>query len=99
MIGNQDFNAGLSRPVMTFNDIELFGKVLRQVSFEVMRSVRNANRVLMLKALDSYDRRLMQAGKGAIGLIDYGSHGIASKGTNYLIPINVERPFTHLLPH
>ena len=97
MIGIQDYNAGVSRPVSPFNDIELVGKALRQVGYEFMRSVRNANRALMLKALDSYDRRLKQAGKGAIRLIYHGSHGIASKGTNHLIPIDVERPSTHLL--
>ena len=97
LIGNQDYRRGVGKLVNPLNDIKLVGDALRKVGFEVLTPVENATRVEILDALDRYTGKLQDAGSDAIGFIYYSGHGIASRGTNYLIPVNVEEPSTRLL--
>lgn len=97
LIGNQDYMRGVGRLINPLNDIRIVGRALRKVGFEVMKPVKNATRADMLDALDRYASRLNRAGPDAIGFIYYSGHGIASKGTNYLIPVDIEKPSTRLL--
>ncbi len=50
-----------------------------------------------MNALDVYASKLKNAGPTAVGLIYYSGHGIASRGNNYLIPIDVDKPSTRRL--
>ena len=97
LIGNQDYKPGVGRLVNPLNDIGIVGDALRKVGFEVLKPVTNATRADILDALDRYAAKLKQAGPDAIGFVYYSGHGIASKGINYLIPVDVEKPSTRLL--
>ncbi|MEM9357835.1 MAG: caspase family protein, partial [Pseudomonadota bacterium] len=65
--------------------------------FEVMKPVKNATRGDILDAIDLYTRRLNQAGKDPVGLVYYSGHGVASRGINYLIPVDVKEPSSRAL--
>lgn len=97
LIGNQDYKRGVGKLVNPFNDIRIVGAALRKVGFDVMKPVRNATRADILEAVDNYAARLKKAGPDAIGFIYYSGHGIASRGKNYLIPIDIAKPSTRLL--
>ena len=97
LIGNQDYKPGVGKLVNPFNDIKLVGDALRAVGFDVLKPVKNATRADIFEALDAYTARLSKAGAGAIGFVYYSGHGIASKGANYLIPVDVAKPSSRLL--
>ena len=97
LIGNQDYKPGVGKLVNPFNDIKLVGEALRAVGFDVLKPVKNATRADIFEALDAYTARLSKAGAGAIGFVYYSGHGIASKGANYLIPVDVAKPSSRLL--
>jgi formylglycine-generating enzyme required for sulfatase activity len=97
LIGNQDYKRGVGKLANPLNDIRLVGTALRKVGFEVLEPVRNGTRADILDAIDKYTAKLKAADTDAIGFIYYSGHGIASRGVNYLIPVDVDRPSTRLL--
>jgi hypothetical protein len=97
LIANQDYKSGVGKLVNPVNDIRLVGKALQQVGFKVLPPVSNATRADMLDAIDRYVSALKSAGDDAVGFIYYSGHGIAARGTNYLIPVDVEKPSTRHL--
>ena len=97
LIANQDYKPGVGKLVNPVNDIRLVGKALQQIGFKVLPPVSNATRADMLDAIDRYVSALKAAGDEAVGFIYYSGHGIAARGTNYLIPVDVEKPSTRQL--
>lgn len=97
VIANQDYNARVGRLVNPLNDARIVGDALRKIGFQVMRPVKNATRSDIMLALDKYASRLSKAGPDAVGFVYYSGHGLASRGSNYLVPIDIEKPTTRLL--
>lgn len=97
LIANQDYRDGVGKLVNPFNDVKIVGEALEKVGFTIVATVKNATRADMYGALDKYIGRLQAAGPDAIGLIYYSGHGIAVRGENYLIPVDIDRPSTTLL--
>ncbi|MEM9355405.1 MAG: caspase family protein [Pseudomonadota bacterium] len=97
LIGNQDYGAGVGTLINPLNDTKLVANALRKVGFRVMPIVKNGTRADILDALDKYVSALRDAGPDAIGFIYYSGHGIAARGVNYIIPVDVARPSTRLL--
>ncbi len=97
VIANQDYKAAVGRLVNPLNDARIVGDALRKIGFQVMRTVKNATRSDIMLALDKYAFLLNRAGPDAVGFVYYSGHGLASKGSNYLVPIDIEKPTTRLL--
>ena len=97
LVGNQDYKRGVGKLVNPLNDIRIVGDALRKVGFDVLEPVKNGTRIDILDALQRYTDKLKDAGPNAIGFVYYSGHGIASKGANYLIPVEVERPSSRQL--
>ncbi len=97
LIGNKDYKPSVGQLINPFNDIKLVGDALKSVGFEVLNPIKNATRAEMLEALENYAARLKRAGPSSVGFVYYSGHGIASKGSNYLIPVDVAKPSTKLL--
>jgi formylglycine-generating enzyme required for sulfatase activity len=97
LIGNQDYKRGVGKLVNPLKDVRIVGDALRSIGFEVLEPVKNGTRVDILDAIQRYTDKLKDAGPDAIGFVYYSGHGIASKGANYLIPVEVERPSSRQL--
>lgn len=97
LIGNQDYRPGVGKLVNPFNDIKLVGKALHNIGFELLPPVKNGTRFDILDALDKYTLELKNAGRDAIGFVYYSGHGIASRGVNYIVPVDLEAPSTGML--
>jgi formylglycine-generating enzyme required for sulfatase activity len=97
LIGNQDYKRGVGKLVNPLKDVRIVGDALRSVGFDVLEPVKNGTRVDILDAIQRYTDKLKDAGPDAIGFVYYSGHGIASKGANYLIPVEVERPSSRQL--
>ena len=97
LIGNQDYGPGVGKLINPLNDTKLVAKALSKVGFRVLPIVENGTRADILDALDRYVSALRDAGPDAIGFIYYSGHGIAARGVNYIIPVDVTRPSTRLL--
>lgn len=84
VIGNGAYkDSPLKNPA---NDARAMGAALKGLGFEVDMVV-NAGRKEMLAAVRTFGQKLTG---GGVGLFYYAGHGIAVKGTNYLIPVGVE---------
>ncbi len=97
LIGNQDYGPGVGKLINPLNDTKLVANALRKVGFRVLPILENGTRADILDALDGYVAALKAAGPDAIGFIYYSGHGIAARGVNYIIPVDVASPSTRLL--
>ena len=84
VIGNGAYkDAPLKNPV---NDAQAFAATLNGLGFDV-DVVVNAGRREMIAAVRKFGQKLTA---GGVGLFYYAGHGMAVKGTNYLIPVGVD---------
>ncbi|WP_005037125.1 caspase family protein [Holophaga foetida] len=84
VIGNGTYkDAPLKNPV---NDARAMARSLRECGFQV-DLVLNANRTRMFQAVREFGVKLQG---GGVGLFYYAGHGMAVKGTNYLIPVGTD---------
>ena len=83
VIGNADYghSPALANPV---NDARALRNALQNVGFDVYE-YENLNQSQIKKAIDDFGTRLKNY---TIGLFFYAGHGIQSKGSNYLIPVD-----------
>ena len=88
VIGNSSYKliTGLTNPK---NDATLMATALRRVGFEVLLATDVDVRG-MSKVVRQFGKKLRTAGKDTVGLFYYAGHGVAARGTNYLIPIGAE---------
>jgi formylglycine-generating enzyme required for sulfatase activity len=83
VIGNSDYSSGpLPNPA---NDAKLIGDALTNLGFDVIAR-RNADQIVMKRAIQEFGARLEKAGPDAVGLFYYAGHGVQLSGRNYLIP-------------
>jgi hypothetical protein len=83
VIGNSKYlhSPELTNPV---NDARSIKDALQNVGFDVFE-YENLNQAQIKEAIDKFGSRLKQY---SIGLFFYAGHGIQSKGSNYLIPVD-----------
>jgi hypothetical protein len=83
VIGNGKYihSLELDNPV---NDARAMRDALQNVGFEVSE-FENLNSAQIMQAMDNFGARLKEY---SIGLFYYAGHGIQSKGSNYLIPVD-----------
>ncbi|RKZ71468.1 MAG: hypothetical protein DRR19_32565, partial [Candidatus Parabeggiatoa sp. nov. 1] len=84
VIGNGDYQNVplLANPVNDANDM---AEVLKKLGFEVVLKL-NVSRRAMIKAVQAFGQRL--SNKSSIGLVYFSGHGLQSKNSNYLVPID-----------
>ena len=94
LIGNQAYAPAVGRLRNPGNDVRLVAGSLEQVGFlnSNITIVDDADRVTILRALDSFADKVAAAGPDAIAFFYYSGHGAASQRDkrNYLIPIEVK---------
>lgn len=85
VIGNSKYTYSmeLSNPV---NDARAMKQALQKVGFDV-DEYENLDQAELKMAIDYFGTRLKQY---SVGLFFYAGHGIQSKGSNYLIPVNAK---------
>ncbi len=89
VIGNSAYGPGLGFLPNPNGDADLIASSLRAVGFDV-EVLKNADQRSMRRAISRLGERLSAAGAGSTGLFFFAGHGIQSRGTNYLIPVNAE---------
>jgi len=88
VIGNSDYQLIPALPNPK-NDAELMATTLRGLDFEVVLAIDVDGRA-MSRAVRKFGKRLRAAGEDAVGLFFYAGHGVAARGTNFLIPLGAE---------
>lgn len=85
VVGNGSYTHSmeLANPV---NDARAMKEALTKVGFEV-DEYENLDQAGLKRAIDRFGDKLKQY---SVGLFFYAGHGIQSKGSNYLIPVNAE---------
>ena len=71
------------------SDMAIMADTLRSLDFDV-EALNDLSRSAMQSHLDSFGRRIDQAGREAIGLLFYAGHGFQLNGSNYLLPVDAE---------
>ena len=89
LIGNANYKSAVGPLKNPHNDVRLVGNALRKVGFEVLTPVRDAKRTDILVAIHDFAKKLKQAGPDAVGFMYYSGHGVASKGENFIVPVDV----------
>ncbi len=82
LIGNSDYRVGGSLP-NPVNDVNDMKKVLTSLGFKVTLK-RNANRRVMINAVQKFGRRL---NRGDVALFFFAGHGLQFQNRNFLVPI------------
>jgi len=85
VIGNSNYENGGSLP-NPVNDANAIAQALAQVGFEVMK-YQDVNQKEMKMAINAFGQKLNGY---EVGVFYYAGHGIQSKGTNYMIPIEAD---------
>ena len=84
VIGNAAY-ASVPKLANPQKDAETVAATLREIGFEQVKLLANANRAMLLDAL----RTFAEAAEGADwALIYYAGHGIEVSGTNYVLPVD-----------
>ena len=84
VIGNGAYkNAGMLKN--TINDANDLSATLRGLGFSVEKVI-NGDRKQMLRAIESFGKKLKTA---RVGLFYFSGHGLQVKGRNYVVPIGV----------
>src|SRR5689334_14286063 len=76
LIGNQGYGGEIGRLTNPHNDVGLLEKALKGLGFEVI-TVRDAGLGGLHQVINSYARRLKEAGQNAVGFFYYSGHGAA----------------------
>jgi uncharacterized caspase-like protein len=71
------------------NDAAATKAALEQAGFEVVH-VADANLAAMRATLDSFARKVEQAGAGSSAVVFYAGHAVQMAGVNYLLPIDIK---------
>lgn len=89
VIANTDYSRTIGALQNTKKDAELVAVALKSVGFTVSRKEDVTQQELRLAILE-FKRKLIQAGKGAVGFFYYAGHGGADKvhQDNFLVPID-----------
>lgn len=87
IIGNSNYTGSIGSLPNPINDAQLLARTLEKVGFQV-EVIIDADQKSMKRAISRLGGRMQKAGKGATGLFFFAGHGIQSRGTNYLIPLN-----------
>ncbi len=90
LISNQRYNDNVGPLKNPANDAALVGIALREVGFEIAKSVSDGTREDMLSGTYDLARRLRQSGRGAVGFFYYTGHGVSVGSDNVLVPTNAE---------
>ncbi|MBF0152357.1 MAG: caspase family protein [Magnetococcales bacterium] len=85
VIGNNDYNR-VPRLEKAVNDAVTVGKELERFGFTVVMR-KNASRREMNKAVGEF---VEQLGSGDVAVLFYSGHGVQVRGTNYLLPVDIE---------
>ena len=90
LIGNQTYGPKVGALNNPHNDIELVGKALARVGFNVV-SKKDLSRSQMMREIDEYSQRLSSGGPDAVGFFYYSGHGASNPRDrrNYIIPTDV----------
>ena len=89
VLGNGSYGAAFGTLANAPRDAEMVAGALRTAGFDV-EVVLNADQRTMKQAIARLGTRLSRAGRGATGLFYYAGHGLQSKGSNYLVPVNAD---------
>ena len=86
VIGNGSYASGgnLANPP---NDAKLISATLRGSGFDVIERV-DVDQKSMKTAIKAFRKKLVDAGKDAVGLFYFAGHGVQVGDANYLIPVN-----------
>lgn len=87
VVGNGNYGALLGNLANSVPDTKLVARSLQAAGFQV-EIVNNVDQKTMKRAFIRFGQRLMTAGPGSTGLFYYAGHGVQSRGTNYLVPVN-----------
>ena len=89
VIGNSNYESvgSLKSPVY---DAEDMAKALRDLGFCVMDVLKDASKSAMESAISDFEVELRD--KNKVGLFYYSGHGVQSKGSNYIIPVDANIP-------
>ena len=71
------------------SDMAVMADTLRSLDFDV-EAQTDLDRPAMLDRIESFGRRIDQAGKETIGLLFYAGHGFQLDGSNYLLPVDAK---------
>lgn len=71
------------------SDMAVMADTLRSLDFDV-EALNDLDRPAMQDHIESFGRRIDQAGKETIGLLFYAGHGFQLDGSNYLLPVDAE---------
>ena len=91
VIGNSTYSKDLGGPLTNpGNDANLVSEALQRLGFSV-QTLKDGTRSTMLREIETYGRKLSDAGIEAVGFFYYSGHGVSRPldGTNYLIPVDV----------
>lgn len=92
VIGNSAYgNGSLRNPI---HDAEAVGASLQRSGFKVVLR-RNTTRRELADALRDF---VLASARSNVRLFFYAGHGVQSKGRNYLLPVDAERPSENELP-
>ncbi|MGI9508387.1 MAG: caspase family protein [Geminicoccaceae bacterium] len=69
------------------SDMAVMADTLRSLDFDV-EALNDLDRPAMQDHIETFGRRIDQAGKETIGLLFYAGHGFQLEGSNYLLPID-----------
>ncbi len=84
IIGNADYQhvPKLDNPV---NDAKDMANILKKLGFQVILKTNIGNRA-MTQTVRAFGTQLQQ--QGGVGLFFFSGHGLQTKGTNYLVPVD-----------
>src|SRR5215813_15450191 len=88
LIGNQGYADTVGPLQNPHKDIELVGRALTDVGFNVLEPLKDATRDDMLFGVHALAAKLRQAGAGAVGFLYYTGHGVSVGADNVLVPKN-----------
>ncbi len=86
LIGNSSYSKELGVLPNATHDIELIGKRLTELGFDVEK-VENGNRQVMSDAIGRLRTRIKRSGRDTVGLFYYSEHGTQVDGSSYLVPV------------
>ncbi len=87
VVGNGAYGALFGNLANSVPDTKLIARSLQAAGFQV-EIVNNVDQKTMKRAFMRFGQRLLTAGQGSTGLFYYAGHGVQSRGTNYLVPVN-----------
>jgi hypothetical protein len=91
LIGNESYTSAIGQLANPHNDVARLEKALNGLGFEVAIE-RDAGLGALTRAVNSYARRLRDAGPNAVGFFYYSGHGAVDGATTISCPLTCRRP-------